>query len=74
MKKGQHDNMTKGQMDKRTQGQKDKGTNNLQNVFEVLCCILGTCTFLFQYDQIFSSFREYGDPAGGHPDFLPPSY
>ena len=57
--KGQRDKGTKGQRDKGTRGQKDKGTMGqrdkitakiLQNIFEFLCCILGTCKLLFFKD------------------------
>ena len=55
MIKGQTDKRRKGQKDKRSKGQKDKSTNGQKykrtkykkKVFVVLCCILGTCTFLF---------------------------
>ena len=50
---GKKDKRTKGPKDKRTNGQKDKRKKGqkenifLKKIFEVLCCILGTCTFLF---------------------------
>ena len=54
--KGQRDKRTKGQRHKETKRKKDKGTKQQKeniilqqkfyNIFEVLCCILGTCTFL----------------------------
>ena len=47
--KGKEDKRTKGQKDKRKRGQKAKrakGQNSSQKIFEGLCCILGTCTFL----------------------------
>ena len=51
--KGQIDKRTKGQRDKRKKGQRENGTKGqrekiiIKIFFEVLCCILGTCTFLF---------------------------
>ena len=57
--KGQKDKRAKGQKDKRPKGQKDKGIKGqkdkrifLKKIFEVLCCILGTCTFLFSNDHL----------------------
>ena len=46
--KGPKDQRTKGQRDKRTKGQKDVIIQT-QKIFEVLCCISRTCTFLFFY-------------------------
>ena len=49
-RKGQKYKRSKGQMDKSTKVQKvksTKGQNIKKKVFVVLCCILGTCTFLF---------------------------
>ena len=40
------DERKKGQKGKRTKGPKDTRTQSL-NIIEVLCCILGSCTFLF---------------------------
>ena len=50
--KGQRDKGTKGQRVKGSKGQRDKGTKGQREkiinkkIFQVLCCILGTCTFL----------------------------
>ena len=53
--KGENNNKTKGQKYKGTMGQQDNGTTgqkkiktkNCNNIFEVLCCILGMCMFSF---------------------------
>ena len=46
------DTETQGQKDKRTKEQKDKIF--LKKIFEVFCCILGMCSFLFLHKTKFS--------------------
>ena len=45
-KKTKGTKITNDKKDKKKQGHKDTGTTILKNIFELLCCILGMCTFL----------------------------
>ena len=60
MGKGQKDigteKGTQGHRDTGTQGKKDNGTTKF-NILELLCCILGTCTFLF-VSTLLSAYVE----------------
>ena len=69
--KGQKDKKVKGQKDKimkrqEVKGQGDKSAKRhkdkriLKHIFEVLCCILGTCTFLLLvFPYVSSSFNKH---------------